>query len=151
MIRALSLTHTNVTPADTVTLTYDDRYRRRMTMVGDQGLEFLLDLAEPVELKDGDDLLLDDGRTVRVSAAAEDLMEITCRDAEHLVRTAWHIGNRHLPCEIHRARLMLRWDHVIAGMLRQLGCEVNRRSATFQPEGGAYGHGRTHGHEHVHD
>jgi urease accessory protein len=151
MIRASSLTHTHATPADTVTLTYDDRYRRRMAMVGDDGLEFLLDLPQATELKDGDHLLLDDGRIVRVIAAAESLMAVTCRDQRHLVRTAWHIGNRHLPCEIQADRVMLRWDHVIADMLRQLGCAVEPVQAPFQPEGGAYGHGRTHGHSHGHD
>ena len=33
---------------DTVTLLFDDRYRRRLRMLGDGGLDFLLDLAEPV-------------------------------------------------------------------------------------------------------
>ena len=29
--------------ADTVTLLFDDRYRRRLRMLGDNGLDFLLD------------------------------------------------------------------------------------------------------------
>lgn len=148
MTRATSITHTHSTPADTVTLTYDDRHRRRMAMVADGGLEFLLDLPEATELHEGDDLLLDDGRHVRVKAAPEDIMQATCNDPKHLTRTAWHVGNRHLPCEIHADKLVLRWDHVIAEMLEKLGCDVTRLSSPFNPEGGAYGHGRTHGHDH---
>jgi urease accessory protein len=37
---------------------------------------------------------------------------------------------------------------VIAHMLEHLGATVNRIDAPFMPEGGAYGHGRTHSHEH---
>ena len=33
-------------PADAVVLDYDDRHRRRVTMKGVRGLEFLLDLEE---------------------------------------------------------------------------------------------------------
>ncbi len=148
MTRATSITHVHTTPVDTVTLIYDDRHRRRMAMVADGGLELLLDLPEATELRDGDDLLLDDGRHVRVRAAAEDIMQATCKDPKHMTRTAWHVGNRHLPCEIHDDKLVLRWDHVIADMLEKLGCTVTRLNAPFNPEGGAYGHGRTHGHDH---
>ena len=101
-------------------------------------------------LDDGDDLLLEDGRHVRVKAADEDIMQAVARDPLHLIRTAWHVGNRHLPCEIHADRLVLRYDHVIAEMLEKLGCEVTRLMGAFNPEGGAYGHGRTHGHDHGH-
>ncbi len=116
-------------------------------MVGDEGIEFLLDLPEVAELRDGDDLLLDDGRHIRVVAAAESLMVVTCQDQKHLVRTAWHVGNRHLPCEIHGEYLVLRFDHVIADMLEILGCSVKEVLAPFNPEGGAYGQGRTHSHD----
>ena len=126
-------------------------------MRGDNGLEFLLDLPEAIQLHDGNDLLLTDGRHVRVLAAPEDIMQVIATDPLHLMRTAWHIGNRHLPCEIHADRLVLRWDHVIADMLTKLGCEVKRLDAPFNPEGGAYGHGQTHSHDlghshgHAHD
>ena len=33
-------------------------------------------------------------------------------------------------------------------MLRLLGAEIEKLEAPFTPEGGAYGHGRTHSHEH---
>ena len=148
MIRATSITHSHDAPADTVTLTYDDRHRRRMAMSSDQGLQFLLDLPEATQLHDGTDLLLTDGRHIRVKAAPEDIMQVIATDPLHLMRTAWHIGNRHLPCEIHADKLVLRWDHVIYDMLEKLGCEVIRLDAPFNPEGGAYGHGQTHSHDH---
>ncbi|QHQ36831.1 urease accessory protein UreE [Algicella marina] len=138
-------------PADaTVTLAYDDRFRRRMAMQTDQGTPFLLDLPEARELRAGEALELEDGTCITIRAAPEDLMRAEAQDPNHLVRTAWHVGNRHLACEIHPGHLILRWDHVIAEMLEGLGCSVSRIEAPFQPEGGAYGHGRTHGHSHDH-
>ena len=43
---------------------------------------------------------------------------------------------------------MIRRDHVLADMLTRLGAELAEAEGTFRPEGGAYGHGRTHGHAH---
>lgn len=133
---------------DSVTLDYDGRFRRRIALTTDRGLTFLLDLAQTTDLQDGQGLLLEDGRIITVRAADEDLMTVQARDPQHLVRTAWHVGNRHLPCRIAADHLILRWDHVIAEMLEGLGCTVTRTRAPFLPEGGAYGMGRTHSHAH---
>ena len=148
MIKATSVFQSNETPADTVTLSYDDRHRRRIAMTGDKGLHFLLDLEKTTELRDGNDLLLDDGRHVRVLAAKEQLMKVTAKDSHHLLTIVWHIGNRHLPCEIKAKHLILKQDHVILDMLEKLGASVQKIEEVFNPEGGAYGVGRTHSHEH---
>ena len=44
--------------ADSVVLDFDDRHRRRMTMTGTRGLEFLLDLENAIALRGGDACLL---------------------------------------------------------------------------------------------
>ena len=80
---------------DSVLLAYDDRHRRRFAMRGEGGLEFLLDLAEATHLGDGDGLVLEDGRMVAVKAKPEPLLVVEARDALHLARIAWHLGNRH--------------------------------------------------------
>jgi urease accessory protein len=64
------------------------------------------------------------------------------------VRIAWHIGNRHTPCQIAPDRVLIRQDKVLRRMLEGLGATVTEVTAPFTPEGGAYGHGRTHGHTH---
>ncbi len=134
--------------ADTVTLTYENRFRRRVAMAGDGGLEFLLDLPVATQLHDGDFLVLEDGRRVLVAAAREKLMGARAQNRQHLARAAWHVGNRHLPCEIHEERLVLAHDHVIRDMLEKIGCSVEEFEGPFNPEGGAYGQGRVHGHTH---
>ena len=125
-------------PADTVVLDFDDRHRRRMAMTGTRGLEFLLDLENAVALRGGDALVLDDGRLIEVVAAPEPLVEIRGNDPHHLVRVAWHLGNRHLPTQIMAKGLRIRRDHVIEAMVKGLGARVIEIEAPFDPEGGAY-------------
>lgn len=139
------------TPDDSITLDREDRHRRRAAMTGETGLAFLLDLAEAVHLRDGDGLALEDGRIVQVRAAPEDLVEIAADDVAHLVKIAWHLGNRHLPTQLLGTVLRIRRDHVIEAMVTGLGGRLTPLSAPFDPEGGAYGHGQTHGHDHHHD
>src|SRR6187399_1825634 len=135
--------------ADTVVLDFDDRHRRRMAMTGTRGLEFLLDLENAVALRGGDALVLEDGRLIEVVAAAEPLLEIRGTDPLHLVRIAWHLGNRHLPTQIMPKGLRIRRDHVIEAMVKGLGARVIEIEAPFDPEGGAYADaGHAHGHDH---
>jgi urease accessory protein len=142
-------------PADTVVLDFDERYRRRVTMTGVGGLEFLLDLAEAAMLRGGDGLSLEDGRVVEVVAEPEPLAEIRAADAVTLTRVAWHLGNRHLPTEILPKALRIRRDPVIEAMAGGLGARVIKLEAPFNPEGGAYvkaeAGGGPHGHGHDHD
>src|SRR6202140_2013623 len=138
-------------PADTVVLDFDDRHRRRMAMTGTRGLEFLLDLENAVALRGGDALVLDDGRLIEVVAAPELLAEIRCNDPQHLVRVAWHLGNRHLPPQIMAKGLRIRRDHVIEAMVQGPGARVIESEAPFDPEGGSYtGAGHAHAEAHSH-
>jgi urease accessory protein len=133
--------------ADTIVLEFDDRHRRRMSMVSTRGIDFLLDLPEAIALRGGDALALDDGRCIEIIAAPEPLIEVRCADAGQLIRVAWHLGNRHLPTQLMRNALRIRRDHVIEEMLRGLGATLIEIDAPFDPEGGAYG-GGGHGHRH---
>ncbi|MBE3638637.1 urease accessory protein UreE [Mangrovicoccus algicola] len=129
---------------DTISMTYGDRLLRRRRLVSDGGTAFLADLPETRGLDEGDAFALQDGTRIAVRAASETLAEIT----GDLPRLAWHIGNRHTPCEIRPESLRILDDHVLVAMLAQLGATVTEISAPFRPEGGAYGHGRTMGHSH---
>src|SRR5262245_28608862 len=76
--------------AGTVTLDFDARHRRRVRLTTDQGEDVLLDLAQAVAMADGDGLQLDDGRLLKVQAAAELLVEVRHEDPSQLARLAWH-------------------------------------------------------------
>lgn len=127
-----------------VVLGYDERFLRRKRLTMASGEPFLVDLAETTNLLAGDAFELDDGRLVEIAAAEEAVLIIR----GDLVRLAWHIGNRHTPCQIEPDRLVIRADHVLADMLRGLGADVTEARTPFTPEGGAYGLGRTMGHAH---
>lgn len=130
---------------DLVTLNYDERFLRRKVLTTAQGETFLVDLEKTTSLDHGDAFHLEDGRLVEVIAAEEELLQVTGDD---LVRLAWHIGNRHTPCQIEAGRLVIQRDHVMRDMLDKIGATVREIIEPFTPEGGAYGHGRTHGHAH---
>jgi len=129
---------------DVVVLSYDARLmrRKRLTTVHDEG--FLVDLAAVTNLDEFWGFQLEDGRCIQVLPAEEALVEVT----GDLNRLAWHIGNRHTPCQIEKDRLLIRRDHVLEAMLTQLGATLGFVSEPFTPEGGAYGTGRTMGHSH---
>ncbi|MCI4588705.1 urease accessory protein UreE [Sphingobium sp. BYY-5] len=135
--------------ADHITLDHDARHRRRWYYTADHGTAFLLDLARATVLQHGDALQLSDGRLVEVLAAPEVLVEVTAADPAAMIRLAWHIGNRHLPAELHPHAIRLRDDHVINAMLEGLGATVTKVQAPFTPEGGAYS-GASHSHDHHH-
>lgn len=131
-------------PTDALTLDYEGRFVRRRKLITDSGQEVLLDLEETVSLDAGDALETEAGLLIAIAPAPEPLLRIT----GDLIRLAWHIGNRHTPCQIAGDHLLIRDDHVLADMLRGLGADVSSVNQAFTPEGGAYGHGRTHGHSH---
>lgn len=138
-----------------ITLVFDDRFRRRIKLRTDQGDDLLLDLERAEHLDDGDGLRLEDGGFVEVRAAEEDVLEISCADAKALARVAWHLGNRHLPTELRAGAVRIRPDHVIEDMALGLGAAVKHIRAPFKPEGGAYaqtatGHSHAHRHDHGH-
>ncbi|MDH2326310.1 urease accessory protein UreE [Cereibacter sp. SYSU M97828] len=132
------------TAQDKVVLDYEGRFLRRKRLVAASGRGFLVDLAETTSLDHGDAFELEDGTVVEIAAAMEPVLVVT----GDLPRLAWHIGNRHTPCQIEGDRLLIRRDHVLEGMLTGLGGHVRPTMERFTPEGGAYGHGRTMGHEH---
>lgn len=149
---------------DQVSLDHEGRHRRRITLTGEKGTAFLLDLEKTATLNDGDAVKLEDGALILVKAAPQTLIEIKAENPMRLLKTAWHIGNRHTPAEITADAIYIEEDHVLAEMIRGLGCAMATVSRPFQPERGAYhdhahgdhghdhnGHDHHHGHSHDHD
>jgi len=140
--------HWNAASAiDRVVLDAGERHLRRVVLTGERGVSFLVDLPKPVQLRDGDGLLLDDGALVQVAAAPEPLIEIEGHGALDTVRLAWHLGNRHTDVQIAGDRLRIRRDHVLEQMLRGLGAHLAAIEAPFDPEPASPQH-HAHGHSH---
>ena len=87
-----------------VTLDYEGRFVRRKRLVTDSGEPFLVELPETVSLTSTDGFVLDDNRVVGIKAASESLLKVK---HANLPRIAWHIGNRHLACEINKNYLLV--------------------------------------------
>ncbi|UWQ16940.1 urease accessory protein UreE [Jannaschia sp. M317] len=134
-------------PVDVIRLDYDARLVRRKRLVTEGGRAVLLDLPDLTDLSHHAGLILPDGSEIALEAAPEPVLVIR----GDLPRLAWHIGNRHTPCQMAEDHLIIRSDHVLRGMLAGLGAEITEATRPFHPEGGAYGHGRTMGHDHGHD
>ena len=118
---------------------------RRKKLVSDKGHEFLVDLEEMRSVLSNQAFKLESGKLITIKSKKENLIEIKSEDLNKLI---WHIGNRHIPCQIEATRILIQSDHIIENMVRRLGGQTKSVIEQFNPEGGAYGMGRTHGHKH---
>jgi urease accessory protein len=131
---------------DRVVLGADDRLRRRIVLTSEKGMELLLDFAQPMMLRDGDGLVLEDGSIVVVAGQAELLIEISAKAPLDFVRLAWHIGNRHTDIQFTEKSFRIRRDHVLEEMVKGLGAIMTPVEAPFDPEPAApQGHHHDHG------
>jgi urease accessory protein len=127
-----------------LSLPFELRQKSRLRTKLSSGEEVGLFLEHGTILRGGDYLRSDDGRTVRVQAAPENLMEARCASPFELARAAYHLGNRHVPVQIGEGWLRFEADEVLAQMLRGLNASVVAITAPFEPEAGAYGGGHHH-------
>jgi urease accessory protein len=138
-----------------LTLRFDDRRRSRWRTRLDDGREIALVLPRGTILHDGDGLRAQDGvSAITVRAAAQALSLVRADDGVRLARAAYHLGNRHVPVQIGAGWLAYQHDHVLDGMIQELGLRAETVSRSFEPEAGGYRHGvpdappPTHMHDH---
>ena len=131
--------------SDFISLSYEERFLRRKRLISDNGLEFLVNLPKTKSLSQEQSFKLDNGKLIMIKSKKEKLIQVTGDNLMHLI---WHIGNRHIPCEIKKNKIFIQNDRVIEDMIKKLGGNVKHVEQTFNPEGGAYGIGRTHSHKH---
>ncbi len=152
----LILAHRTHQPAtDTVALAYDERKRSRLKVTLASGREAGIFLERGDHLQGGDRLADEAGDSVvEILAAPEKLIEAVADTPLLFARAAYHLGNRHVPVHIvatdSGGTLRFQTDHVLAEMVRGLGCRVGEAEAPFQPEAGAYGSASDHRGHHYH-
>ena len=143
---------TTAAATDSVALAYDERKRSRLKVTLASGAEAGIFLERGDHLHGGDKLAAENGSAVvEILAAPEKLIEAVAASPLLFARAAYHLGNRHVPVQIlptaDGGKLRFQTDHVLAEMVRGLGCSVGETEAAFQPESGAYGsHGGHHHH-----
>ena len=130
---------------DNITLTYEERFIRRKKLTTDNGTAFFVNLSETVSINENNFFELENGNLIKVLSKEENLIEVT---GENIKQIIWHLGNRHLPTQIEENRVLIQDDAVILDMILKLNGNVKKVFEKFNPEGGAYGLGRTHSHKH---
>ncbi len=120
-------------------LTAEERCRSRLYCQSEEGEALYVKLARGTLLQPGDCLCTDDGTAVvHIQAKPEPTLRVEAADVLALLQAAYHLGNRHVPLEIHPSYLRLAADPVLQTLLAQRGLAVTVEMAAFCPEGGAY-------------
>jgi urease accessory protein len=122
----------------TLELAFEARSRSRLRTTLSSGEEAAIFLERGQVLRDGDLLLAEDGRIVRVQAAPERVSTVRGASARDLLRAAYHLGNRHVALQVAPDHLRYLHDHVLDDMVSGMGLTVTVENAPFEPEAGAY-------------
>ena len=104
-----------------------------------------MNLPKTKSLNENQAFKLQNGHFIIIKNKKENLLEIKGKNLSQLI---WHIGNRHIPCDIQKDKIFIQYDKIIKKMVIKLGGKVKKVFKVFKPEGGAYGIGRTHTHKH---
>jgi urease accessory protein len=133
---------------DTLLLDYDQRRMPNGAHKGLKGTAFEIALPQSAPIATDDCLVLDDGRLIEIVARPEPLLEIRAGDVAAMARLAWHLGDRHIPAQLHERRIRVRRDEATEKLLHALGAHALAIDAPFEPESGAYSSGHDHDHHH---
>ena len=77
---------------------------------------------------------------VEIIAKIENLIEISSNSKIELIKTAYHLGNRHVEVAIEEDSLLTKCDYVIENMLKNFNVDIVSTQKKFFPEKGAHNH-----------
>tara|TARA_B100000161_G_scaffold97156_1_gene68637 strand:- start:112 stop:555 length:444 start_codon:yes stop_codon:yes gene_type:complete len=124
-----------------LTLSSDERRILRGKRLTDCDQEIILQLPRKGKLNDGDFLLTDKSNFyIEIIAKTENLIAISSNSKIELIKTAYHLGNRHVEVEIKEDILLTKSDHVIVNMLKNFNVDILNTQKKFFPERGAHNH-----------
>ena len=124
-----------------VTLSSDERRILRGKRLTDCDQEIILQLPREGKLNDGDILSTNKSNFyVEIIAKTENLIEISSNSKIELIKTAYHLGNRHVEVEIEEGILLTKGDYVIENMLKNFNVDIVNTQKKFFPERGAHSH-----------
>ena len=124
-----------------LTLSSDERRILRGKRLTDCDQEIILQLPRKGKLNDGDILSTNVSNFyVEVVAKTENLNEISSNSKIELIKTAYHLGNRHVEVEIEEDILLTKGDYVIENMLKNFNIDIVNTQKKFFPERGAHNH-----------
>tara|TARA_B100001027_G_scaffold61287_1_gene41363 strand:- start:21 stop:464 length:444 start_codon:yes stop_codon:yes gene_type:complete len=124
-----------------LTLSSEERRILRAKRLTDCDQEIILQLPRVGKLNDGDILSTNDSNCfVKIIAKTENLIEISSKSKIELVKTAYHLGNRHVEVEIEEDILLTKSDYIIENMLKNFNVDIVNTKKKFFPERGAHSH-----------
>ena len=124
-----------------LTLNSDQRKTLRGKRISDCKKNLLMQLPREGILNDGDILKTNQKMLfVKVIAQKEELIEINSNSLLNLLKTAYHLGNRHIDIEIDSDSLFIKKDYVIENLLKNFNVNYIEIKKKFFPEVGAYKH-----------
>ena len=124
-----------------LTLSSDERRILRGKRLTDCNQEIILQLPRKGKLNDGDILSTNKSNFyVEIIAKTENLMKISSDSKIELIKTAYHLGNRHVEVEIEEEILLTKDDYVIENMLKKFNVNIINTQKKFFPERGAHSH-----------
>ena len=124
-----------------LTLSSDERRILRGKRFTDCDQEIILQLPRKGKLNDGDILSTNKSNFyIVIVAKKENLVEISSNSKIELIKTAYHLGNRHVEVEIEEGILLTKSDYVIKNMLLNFKVDVKNTKKKFFPESGAHSH-----------
>ena len=124
-----------------LTLSSDERKILRGKRLTDCDQEIILQLPRKGQLNDGDILTTNESNFyVEIIAKKENLIEIGSNSKIELIKTAYHLGNRHVEVEIEEDILLTKSDYVIENMLKSFNVDTVNTQKKFFPERGAHSH-----------
>ncbi len=124
-----------------LTLSSDERRILRGKKLTDCDQELILQLPREGKLNDGDILATNESNIyVEIIAKTEDLIEISSNSQIELIKTAYHLGNRHVEVEIEEGIILSKSDYVIKNMLLNFKVDLKNTKKKFFPERGAHSH-----------
>ena len=124
-----------------LTLSADERRILRGKRLTDCDQEIILQLPRNGKLNDGDILSTNESNFyIEIIAKTENLIEISSNSKIELIKTAYHLGNRHVEVEIEEDILLTKGDYVIENMLKNFNVDIVNIQKKFFPESGAHNH-----------
>jgi len=124
-----------------LTLSSDERSILRGKRLTDCDQEIILQLPRGGKLNDGDILSTNESNFyIEIIAKTENLIEISSNSQIELLKTAYHLGNRHVEVEIAKEILLTKGDHIIEKMLKNFNVDIVNTQKKFFPERGAHSH-----------
>ena len=124
-----------------LTLSSDERRILRGKRLTDCDQEIILQLPREGKLNDGDILSTNESNFyIEIIAKTENLLEISSNSKIELIKTAYHLGNRHVEVEIEEGILLTKSDYVVKNMLLNFKVYVKNTKKKFFPERGAHSH-----------